>query len=235
MPGSVTGTLVDSGDQSFSLDYNTNALLAANEGYWTQTGSGNVTANATYNNSYSGAGSGSYSSGPEDVGPGSTAYANSAWSLSEHGGTSGTSTYTDALTLASGASAWSHASSFSSGSTLESACTFNASGSGGLTVGNGPPYSSGNSGSWSTSISDDEITNTTSTYDNSDGQWNPTTTFSGSGQENAYSSDADYGGYLSDRWNQTGYSNSWSPTEGGTAVSETAKRCCQHVRLGFDA
>ena len=73
-----------------------------------------------------------------------------------------------------------------------------------------------------TSISDDEITNTTSTYDNSDGQWNPTTTFSGSGQENAYSSDADYGGYLSDRWNQTGYSNSWSPTEGGTAVSETA-------------
>ena len=149
--GTVSGTLGDSGSESFSLGYNTAATLDSGTGAWVQSGSGSVAASSLDNYCYSGSGSG------VTDGTNSPGYVpNVSWSLNEHGSGSGTGNYSDALTLGSNG-AWAHQAGFSSTAMDESLYTYNASGSSGDTT---------NGQSWTTTVNDDEITSATGNYQN---------------------------------------------------------------------
>ena len=75
--GSFSGTLAESGSESFSQGYSTGATLVSGE--WSQTGSADTTAAADFSYAYSGYGSGST---PESYWGLPTG---TAWSLDEHG------------------------------------------------------------------------------------------------------------------------------------------------------
>ncbi len=94
--GTVNGLASASGNETYTVGYNTSASMLPGEG-WTQTGSGggssagDASATFTYNYSYSGSGSGTATSGD---GAGTT------WNISdEHGSSGGSGTLDEPLTF----------------------------------------------------------------------------------------------------------------------------------------
>ena len=142
-----------SGSESFSLGYSVSAVLASGTSAWVQSGSGSAAGNSKYDSWYSGSASAS-SESESASGSLITDDSNAASNVSDHGSFSGTSNYSDAMTLGSNGG-WTHQSSFASASRDEAAYGYNGSYSDETMNGFG-------SSSWSASINDDEITNTTS-------------------------------------------------------------------------
>ncbi len=104
--GSLSGTLGESGDQSFSMDYHDGASYSPGGG-WDWTGSGSVAASASYNYSYSGSGNGT-----ANFTPSNSETATASWNLNENGGGSGTNAYSDALSV--NGNGWTHDATSSS-------------------------------------------------------------------------------------------------------------------------
>ena len=85
--GTVSGTLGESGSQTYNTDYNGTAAVVS--GAWTQTGTGDANGTDTYNYSYAGSGSG--------------ASGGTTWHVtSESGSGSGSFGYDNPLTLSGG-------------------------------------------------------------------------------------------------------------------------------------
>ncbi len=214
-------TLAESGSQSFSMGYGTTATLASGASAWVQSGSGSASGNVSYYASYTAWGSGSdetdsVSGGAEGVIVNITSNA-SAGDMSESNVASGTSNYSDSMTLAGGV--WTDDPSLSASTSSQSGYTSaNTSSSSfdepGMRDNGG--YSSGN-------VTSNAIVTTTSNYNYGSNQWDSTTALSGSGQANwtggAYYNNVYYPS--EDTWSQVETNSSWSPLGSGTAVSET--------------
>ncbi len=214
-------TLAESGSQSFSMGYGTTATLASGASAWVQSGSGSASGNVSYYASYTAWGSGSgetdaVSGGEEGVIINITSNA-SAGDMSESNVASGTSDYSDSMTLAEGV--WTDDPSLSASTTSQSGYTSANTSSSSFDepgMGDNGGYSSGN-------VTSNAIVTTTSNYNFNSGQWSSTTALSGSGQAN-WTSGAYYNNVYypsEDTWSQVETNSSWSPLGSGTAVSET--------------
>ncbi len=214
-------TLAESGSQSFSMGYGTTATLASGASAWVQSGSGSASGNASYYASYTAWGSGSdetdaVSGGAEGVIVNITSNA-SAGDMSESNVASGTSNYSDTMTLAGGV--WTDDPSLSASTSSQSGYTSANTSSNSFDepgMGDHGGYSSGN-------VTSNAIVTTTSNYNFNSGQWSSTTALSGSGQAN-WTSGAYYNNVYypsEDTWSQVETNSSWSPLGSGTAVSET--------------
>ncbi len=160
---------------------------------------GNVSASSTYDYSYSGTASGSTDEG----------WYSDAWNSTEQGGGSGTSSYSDPLTLGSDGT-WTGQVSSDSVSTQDYAYTYDDSGA--SAEGSGP---TAYGGSWGANSTDDEVFTTVSNQAN---DWTPATTISGSGQASSFSYTWSNTGAVSA---QTTNNTSWSPANNGAAYTVT--------------
>ncbi len=141
----------------------------------------------------------------------------SAGDMSESNVASGTSDYSDTMTLAGGV--WTDDPSLSASTTSQSGYTSANTSSNSYDE----PGSRDNGGYSSGNVTSNAIVTTTSNYNYGSNQWDSTTALSGSGQAN-WTSGAYYN-YVhipsEDTWSQQETNSSWSPLGSGTAVSET--------------
>ncbi len=141
----------------------------------------------------------------------------SAGDMSESNVASGTSDYSDTMTLAGGV--WTDDPSLSASTTSQSGYTSANTSSNSYDE----PGSRDNGGYSSGNVTSNAIVTTTSNYNYGSNQWDSTTALSGSGQAN-WTGGAYYN-YVhtpsEDTWSQQETNSSWSPLGSGTAVSET--------------
>ncbi len=203
------------------MGYGTTATLFSGPILWVQSGSGSISGNASYYASYTAWGSGSdetdaVSGGAEGVIVNITSNA-SAGDMSESNVASGTSDYSDTMTLAGGV--WTDDPSLSASTTSQSGYTSANTSSNSYDE----PGSRDNGGYSSGNVTSNAIVTTTSNYNYGSNQWDSTTALSGSGQAN-WTGGAYYN-YVhtpsEDTWSQQETNSSWSPLGSGTAVSET--------------